>query len=633
MCRRNSNIIIALSLLIGIMLSVTFVLSAHFPVLTDNTPLATVDHLPQAGVSLLLEQIRVRLTSGYEIEASLLAIGLAGIIYKTKDRVLESAYSKRVSLILLSAAFGLLNTSGLYLYWKDSMPHEITGTIAFLLLSAGWMTAFYISAILSFDYLDKHSDMFAAKVKDVTASDRRHFVTRCFALIMVGWLIWIIPYYPASMDNDVFAQLSAWLEIHNDHHPWFATCLIGFCYDFGHRLRSDNLGVFIFVIIRDVIIALMFAEVVWTMKSRGLPRWLYLATAVYYAITPFFGAYAKHAFKDTLSMGLFCGYVLTTYLLADDVRNNKMIDNSLIWLHGIIVLLTAMSRHNCIYAILPAEIILIAVLIIKKQKNKVLIIVLFTTVFFMYQHSLVYFGIQPGPAREALSLPAQQIARVYRDHGDELSRDDLSELEQFCDTAMLDKYDPVISDQVKLGLKIGVPGVAVSSDFVKLWAKWAFKYPKTYYEAAVGQSYGYYAFTPRLPEQSGNWNSGMTIFDWIGCNGDYDENFDFHYMKWSYGLRSVLHAWAKVWDEVPVLCLTDICAMYTWLTLLSAYYLLSKRQYLLAVPLIPVLLMIGTCIASPVNDCFRYFAPAAASLPVVICCIASFREEESSDLS
>lgn len=144
-----------------------------------------------------------------------------------------------------------------------------------------------------------------------------------------------------------------------------------------------------------------------------------------------------------------------------------------------------------------------------------------------------------------------------------------------------------------------------------------FRYPLTYIEAGIGQSYGYYSFTPNLPEKSGNWNSGMTIFDWIGCNSGYDENFDFHYIDRMDNLRQILHAWAKVWDKIPLLCLTDICAFYTWEIVLLFLYLLLNKQFIRMIPFVAVGFMILTCIASPVNNCFRYFAPVAASFPAL----------------
>ena len=109
----------------------------------------------------------------------------------------------------------------------------------------------------------------------------------------------------------------------------------------------------------------------------------------------------------------------------------------------------------------------------------------------------------------------------------------------------------------------------------------------------------------------------MTIFDWISSREGYNDIFHFHYIDTFNDLRQILHAWAKVWNKIPILSLTDTCAFYTWGTVLLFYYLWIKKKFLYLIPFAAIGIMILTCIASPVNDCFRYFAPAAASFPVL----------------
>ena len=41
-------------------------------------------------------------------------------------------------------------------------------------------------------------------------------------------------------------------------------------------------------------------------------------------------------------------------------------------------------------------------------------------------------------------------------------------------------------------------------------------------------------------------------------------------------------------------------------------------MYLRLLPLVAMGILILTCIASPVNDCFRYYAPIAASFPASV---------------
>ena len=286
-----------------------------------------------------------------------------------------------------------------------------------------------------------------------------------------------------------------------------------------------------------------------------------------------------------------------------------------------------MFRNNCIYAVLPATVFLIITMLHQKQQIQKLLVIIVCVLFYFFYNSCIfnYGGVTPGSSIEALSIPLQQTARTVKYYGDQLTDEEKNGISSLLKYEQLSEaYDPILSDPVKNNcvLPRGERASQAKTVYIKTWIKMLLKYPVTYIEAAVGQSYGYYTFTPNLPEKSGNWNSGMTIFDWIGCNGDFDENFQFHYNEKTNAFRQILHAWAKVWDKIPILCLTDICAFYTWSHVLIFYHLLILKKYVDVLPIIAVGFMILTCIASPVNDCFRYFAPVAASFPPVFLLLA-----------
>ena len=180
---------------------------------------------------------------------------------------------------------------------------------------------------------------------------------------------------------------------------------------------------------------------------------------------------------------------------------------------------------------------------------------------------------------------------------------------------MPERYDPLISDPIKDNWNRDATGEDLKNYFI-VWAKMFFKYPVTYLEAAIGQSYGYYAFNNGFAYGAGNYNSGMTIFDWIEVDA-FKEYFSFHYIEAMETGRQLLNHWANLWDKIPVLNLTNKIALYTWIIVLIGFELLRKKQISELIPVVALLIMICTCIASPVNGCFRYFAPVAASMPAL----------------
>lgn len=85
-----------------------------------------------------------------------------------------------------------------------------------------------------------------------------------------------------------------------------------------------------------------------------------------------------------------------------------------------------------------------------------------------------------------LSVPAQQLARVYALHGTE---DPVGyEIIEFVPYA--DRYDVWSADRVKLHLKVSRPGELWG--FLKFWGRELFHYPIEYIDAFLYQCKGYW---------------------------------------------------------------------------------------------------------------------------------------------
>lgn len=612
----------------GIYLSLVFYISIQFPPLISEKPLASVAARPQNIIAVFLDHMRVAFDAGYGGVQSASAIIIAFLLYRISYKISKCRYARNLPLMALSIIFGCINVAGLCMYWLDCLPmfSSPAWLIGCLLLAFGWAAVFFIVACLVFRLFDtgilfRHDNGNRAYICEGKNWTENHFFLCCFLVILIAWLPWIISYYPASMDNDVFGQLYAWFCEPSNHHPWFSTCVLSNCYRLGASLGSDNLGIFIYIVIRDILLASIYATCIVLQRKAGFHKVFYYGSLAFYAVTPVWGAYAKHAFKDTFSTGLFCFYIVTLLIVIQQIEQNRL-GISMCLLHGAAALMVSLFRHNCIFAVLPTTLILAAVLLKKRQPVKYICILMVCMVtYFGYNYYILHFmGVVSGPVTESLSIPLQQTARVVRDHGEELNAEEIAGISgAFQYDKLAEEYDPILSDPIKWNCQVPteMKQSGANTDWLKTWLKMLFRYPLTYIEAGIGQSYGYYSFTPNLPEKSGNWNSGMTIFDWIGCNSGYDENFDFHYIDRMDNLRQILHAWAKVWDKIPLLCLTDICAFYTWEIVLLFLYLLLNKQFIRMIPFVAVGFMILTCIASPVNNCFRYFAPVAASFPAL----------------
>ena len=83
-------------------------------------------------------------------------------------------------------------------------------------------------------------------------------------------------------------------------------------------------------------------------------------------------------------------------------------------------------------------------------------------------------------------------------------------------------------------------------------------------------------------------------------------------------MRQVLAKWAEKWDTIPILNVTNTIPVYTWFISLVGLFLIERKKGIYSIVIVAEWIMILTCMASPVNGCFRYYCPVAASTPVLL---------------
>ena len=605
-------------LVCGLLVSLAFSFQYSFPALEerDITSSAFIN-----AMSLFAKWI-----NGYGIHWTVAVIGIAYLAFRTEKKCSEKNLVIIWSLAVISVLFGLLNTIGLCMHFKNELPFLEGGIKLFATIPVifGWSLLFYITALWILWWIEEEKDYRVSWI-----SEKKLFWSSA-AIIMAFWLPWIIIFYPASMDNDVFYQLDTVLGYmpKSNHHPWFASKVLTFFYLIGERSGSQNLGIFLFILVRDVLMALIYAKGIVFLKRNGARKITIVLTVLFYSVTPVWGAYAKHAFKDTFAAALFCWFILEISSLIQKEKAGK--DSLADWIvTGAAGCVASLFRNNIIYAVVPSAALLIAYIVVcKKKVLKAVILASCISLYFLYNHYIfTYEGVQKGEEVEALSMPFQQTARVVALHHDELSRGEKIAISKFWDyDSIPEKYNPIISDPIKDTFR-PVEGVD-SKDYLMLWMVMFPEYPREYFEAAFAQSYGYYSFTPKRAYWEGNYNSNMVLFHWIGTLFP-SEAFDFHYLKIFDFPRNVLAKWADIWDRLPWLNLTDTIAAYTWMTVLVGWCLLKRRRFAEFIPVVAALFLILTCIASPVNDCFRYFAPVAASVPVIIALVLGTNDNDN----
>ena len=442
-------------------------------------------------------------------------------------------------------------------------------------------------------------------------------------LIGAAWLPWVAVFWPGSVDWDSWGQISQVLGVQEmtAHHTVLSTWLHGWLFRLGRALGSDNLGVFLYIVLQFLVCAWVFGQVTAFAARLGCSRGVQYAVTAFFALDPVWGAFIQTQVKDTLYTGLFVLFVLKTadlLLFPQEWQGSRprLID------YAVLGVLCCLLRKNGIYAVVPMLLASAFTVSEKRLRRPVLAVLLAVCIgsFGFDTFTEKVLDIPAGSVGEALSVPMQQTARYIRDYGNEVTDDERTAIEKVLDyDAIAQSYMPELSDGVKQNYKN--PGKGDLARYMLVWAKMLLKHPVCYFEATHANSHGYYTIT-----------KCRAINDYYTFNNDICmemSEMNVHYLDKSGYLRYAFVQALSAFEKLPLVGLTTSIGFMAWLTAVLGLWLARCK----AKPVLPVFIGLGifwlTCIASPVNDCMRYFLPVAGCLPLVFCLAAVFSREKS----
>lgn len=442
-------------------------------------------------------------------------------------------------------------------------------------------------------------------------------------LIGAAWLPWVAVFWPGSVDWDSWGQISQVLGVQEmtAHHTVLSTWLHGWLFRLGRALGSDNLGVFLYIVLQFLVCAWVFGQVTAFAARLGCSRGVQYAVTAFFALDPIWGAFIQTQVKDTLYTGLFVLFVLKTadlLLFPQEWQGSR----PRLTAYAVLGVLCCLLRKNGIYAVVPMLLASAFTVSEKRLRRPVLAVLLAVCIgtFGFDTFTEKVLDIPAGSVGEALSVPMQQTARYIRDYGNEVTDDERTAIEKVLDyDAIAQSYMPELSDGVKQYYKN--PGKGDLARYMLVWAKMLLKHPVCYFEATHANSHGYYTIT-----------KCRAINDYYTFNNDICmemSEMNVHYLDKSGYLRYAFVQALSAFEKLPLVGLTTSIGFMAWLTAVLGLWLARCK----AKPVLPVFIGLGifwlTCIASPVNDCMRYFLPVAGCLPLVFCLAAVFSREKS----
>lgn len=219
------------------------------------------------------------------------------------------------------------------------------------------------------------------------------------------------------------------------------------------------------------------------------------------------------------------------------------------------------------------------------------------------------FNATPSSITEALSVPLQQIARLYAEEGElAFSTEEQKLLYAAIEPEMLSTYNPIISDPIKYSFWRHLDIIMANKrEYVLLWAKKGLQYPKIYLDSILDNTYQ--AWYPGTVIKDRNGYRYFNITDWQQENGK-------PYLPWLYSYYESICAECS-YQKYPVLRLFFSIGAMIWTTIITWFFGLWRKDRHICWTLSLVLLVCVTFLFGPVSD-IRYYLMVFYLFPVCI---------------
>jgi len=379
-----------------------------------------------------------------------------------------------------------------------------------------WLCGVFVSVLFLLSFSDRiliDNGISEKKKKPLhITADRRLFLMTWGGMIL-SYGIALLGAFPGFFCYDAQTEtFEVMTNQYSNHHPIVHEFLLGNALRVGNRIFGNyNAGITLVVVAQIPVIAAIFSYMLYVLAKRGISRRAYLISALFIALFPTVSMFAVCTTKD---VPFTAGIILFTAVLYDRTgrgEENAGRDFSLLFAASCLILL---FRNNGIYILIPTALIFICV--IKKKTARIVsglsIVCAVCVCILVTQTMILSLHATRGELKEMLSVPMQQLARVYRDKTDELSKPEKEILFELIPEIIIVNYNPKCADDVKVNFLED----QFKSDIRKyslFYLKMLTRYPDVYVNAFLEMSYGYYYPRTVISGYEGKTINGMTYGD------------------------------------------------------------------------------------------------------------------------
>jgi len=546
--------------------------------------------------------IRINIVKDFDILSWL--IFLVIIIINLKTDITKNETIKES--IIISGILSFLIVYGrityAFLIEKDSVLRELF-TLNSLLNFTGIFNFIYITML---NILPKLFN-FKLNYKDSKINKAWKIFLISFSIILLGWLIYLLAFFPGTLTNDSISELTTIINDFatlSDHHPILHVIFISIPFNIGNKLFSNiNYSVALVTITQMIIMASIFSSLIVFLYKRKINDFILLTITLIFSILPVYGFYSIVMWKDVIFAGTLLLLTMELIKILEKEKNNNLkLKNLKCFI--LISLLCVFFRNNAIYIYIILAIIL---LIIKRKYYKTFTVafaIIFGVYFIVKGPIFTYFNITKSASAEYIGIPLQQIGRMafknvkFTKEEEELLNK-LMPIEE-----MANAYDPAISDGIKFNENYNSQVFDENKkEYLMLWLKLIVKHPTVAIEAYSMSTLGYWY--PNV-----EYWSAATIIDENEFSITEDSKLPSKFKECLKLLES---------KRIPLINIEWSVALYFWIIVLFAIVSYKKNKIDGLIPYIPMFgLWVTMMLASPVFGEFRYIYGAVTTMPLLI---------------
>lgn len=444
-----------------------------------------------------------------------------------------------------------------------------------------------------------------------------------FAIIFMGFCIPFATYYPAIMAYDVIPQLD---QIRSSglttHHPLIHTLWLAACLKAGEALpftNADRAGLAIYSLMQMAVMAGCFAFVYTFLCRQHVNRWICYFFVLCAAIFPTHGMLAVSITKDTVYAALVMVFTIFVYELA--VREDRLERG---WSAGYVLVsvLLLLFRNNSIYAWILYGIATFFFTLRKKFLFRQICVChgVILLLYLSLNGVMTYAAAATSDtyAREMLSVPAQQIARVVQYHEGELTEKDLEALTAVWQEE-LPEYVPAIADRSKKDITNEKETLRILAGE---WVSLGIRYPGEYLKAFLLKNKGMWDLTDMsYLNDVYSYAKGYLQITYPSDQQAYMETLAPGYerhqkLQLFQALYRYFAGGDELWRYCPPTALVMQPAFYCFLLLFYCLCCIGLKKPAMLLPAVYLLALLGTLLLGP---CVltRYLYPLMLSVPVL----------------